>query len=180
MAKDLQDAVEVSHSGAVAVEKVGEDELAVRQVVFRFLDLIGHFLEEVGLDSGEGFQGGFAGADEFRVGVSPLGDFVLPLAVGLVGVLQDLLVDLKKLFDQQVLSVLDFYQLASQGDQGGGEVGRSLLAGLRTGRIGGDVDGEDGGKRAGIVGHSALDRMRTDRGIDSLQYKPRRARKSRC
>ena len=45
------------------------------------------------------------------VSVAPLGDFGLPLVVGLIGGLQNLLVDMQQLFNELVLAILDFDKL---------------------------------------------------------------------
>lgn len=120
MLEDLQNTVEVGHARSIAVEEIGEDVLAVGQIVFGIFDLIRHFLEELGLNSGEGFEGGLARFNQLGMCVSPLGNLVLSLAGRLASVLQDLFIDLEELFDELVLAVLDFDQLSGQSDEGGG------------------------------------------------------------
>jgi hypothetical protein len=156
MVKDLQDPIQMRHARTISVEEVGENVIVVGEVLFGILDLIGHFLEELGLDSGEGFQRGLARLDQLGMGVSPLGNLVLSLVGRLASVLKDLFIDLEELFDELILPMLDFDQLPGQSDEGGGQIRRPLLARRRTAGVGGDIDGKDGRKWALIVRHDDL------------------------
>ena len=51
MAENLEDAIEVCHPRSVAIQKIGEDVLAISKVVLGVFNLIGHFLEKLGLNS---------------------------------------------------------------------------------------------------------------------------------
>lgn len=54
--EDLENSVEVCHTRPIAVEEIREHVLAFRKFVFGGFDFVGHFLEEVCLDSGEGLE----------------------------------------------------------------------------------------------------------------------------
>ena len=51
VAENLEDAIEVCHPRSVAIQKIGEDVLAISKVVLGVFNLIGHFLEKLGLNS---------------------------------------------------------------------------------------------------------------------------------
>lgn len=112
------------------------------------------------MNSREGFQSGLAGSNQMGMSVSPLGDFALALVVGLISGLQDLLVDMKQLLDELILAILNFYQLPSEGDQGGRQVRRTLFAGLGTAGIGRYVDRENGRKWTRVIRHDDWDGWR--------------------
>ena len=60
--ENLQDAIEMCHPGAEAVDELIEHVLAFDEVLSRIVDFIGHRLQKLGLDFAECFSGSAAGA----------------------------------------------------------------------------------------------------------------------
>lgn len=51
MIENLKDSVEVGHARSVAIQEIGEHVLAVDEFLLGVLNFVGHFLQEVCLDS---------------------------------------------------------------------------------------------------------------------------------
>jgi hypothetical protein len=71
----------MGHARAEAVDEFVEHELAVEEDVGVVVNLFGHLVEELDLDLGERFGGLAAALRELRIGLLPLGQFLLTLLV---------------------------------------------------------------------------------------------------
>ncbi len=97
MTENLQYAVQMSHAGPETVQEIIESVFAICQIFFLVLDLIREGLEKLNLHAGKGLKSFFARADQFWVGLFPLGQLILSLRVHLIASLQNLFVNLKEL-----------------------------------------------------------------------------------